>query len=82
MQEYLYKVVENNGSDYGSVIHTKWLTLKEANELQDQLKELFPESNFWIEFHLDEKPQENEEGYYNENAVDGWEDIYPDRDGY
>lgn len=75
-------VIENNGSDYGSVIHTKWLTLKEANELQDDLKETFPESNFWIELHLNEKPQEEEERHYNEDAVDGWEDIYPDRDDY
>jgi hypothetical protein len=79
----MYMVMESNGYAYESVRHTQWLSLEEANKLAKDLSETFEDLDFWVESHLDEKPEpEQEERYYNENAVDGWEDMFPDRDDY
>lgn len=72
--------MESNGYACDSVRHTEWLELDDANKLAKDLSETFKDLDFWVESHMDEKPKE--ERYYNENAVDGWEDIYPDRDDY
>jgi hypothetical protein len=73
----LFKVIES--ADGFSEIHTKWLTLEEADELRKDLAETFPDNDFWIQHHTDEEIQEldQENRNYNDNAVDGWEDMFP-----
>jgi hypothetical protein len=61
-------------------IHTADLSEDEAEKLSDELKEMFPDYNYYVDLVMDADKVEKVERYYNENAVDGWEDIYPDRD--
>lgn len=77
MENQLFKVMES--ADGFSEIHTKWLTLEEADELRKDLAETFPDNDFWIQHHTDEEIQEldQENRIYNDNAVDGWEDMFP-----
>jgi hypothetical protein len=46
----------------------------------DKLRELFPQYYYYKEFVEVVEEFDDEERHYNENAVDGWEDMYPDRD--
>jgi hypothetical protein len=60
-------------------IHTEWLTLEEADELRLDLANTFPDNDYWIQHHTDEDWDEKykRERSYNDNAVDGWEDMFP-----
>jgi hypothetical protein len=58
-------------------IHTKDLSEIDADNLVDNLRELFPQYYYYKDFV---EYVEEVERHYNENAVDGWEDLYPDRD--
>ena len=68
----LYKVV--NETHYGED-HTTQLTFKEASELMSNLEEMFPNEQYSIQ--PDEYLEPKEVKYYNNNAVDGWEDMFP-----
>tara|TARA_R110000868_G_scaffold357497_1_gene618998 strand:+ start:9536 stop:9760 length:225 start_codon:yes stop_codon:yes gene_type:complete len=68
----LYKVI--NETEYGED-HTTQLTLEEARELMNNLEDMFPNEQYSI--HIDEYVEPNEVRYYNNNAVDGWEDMFP-----
>lgn len=72
--EPMYKLMESNGGY--SLIHTKCLTKDEADEMRDKHAELFPESDWWVQQHDEYDDREEEPKHYNENACDGWEDIY------
>lgn len=54
------------------------LEFDKANVELARYEKLFPDTDYYIEpyEHIEPEP----ERHYNENAVDGWEDIYPDRD--
>lgn len=70
-----YRVVEIYADGWN--VHTDDLDKDEASDLQDHLNSTFPIAHFFVE------PYEHvveEERHYNENAVDGWEDMHPDRD--
>jgi hypothetical protein len=75
MKKYTFNVmVIVNGY---SEIHTEYLSQDEAEKLADELREMFPEYQYYsqqVEY------VEKVERHYNENAVDGWEDLYPDKD--
>ena len=77
MENQLFKVIES--AEGFSEIHTKWLTLEEADELRKDLAETFPDNDFWIQHHTDEEIQEldQENRIYNDRVVDGWEDMFP-----
>jgi hypothetical protein len=62
----------------GHDLHTDGLTFDEAVELANELNETFDSYDF-VAFP-DPDYREVEPRCYNERAVDGWEDIYPDRD--
>tara|TARA_R110000737_G_scaffold306002_2_gene313653 strand:+ start:6281 stop:6505 length:225 start_codon:yes stop_codon:yes gene_type:complete len=68
----LYKVV--NETNYVED-HTTQLTFEEASELIKDLENFFPDEQYAI--HPDEYVESKESTYYNENAVDGWEDMFP-----
>ena len=76
-----WKVVEISG---GGDMHSDGLTFDEANESAKHLNGLFPDECYIVEPDPSyEERQEREMTYhtrYNIHAVDGWEDIYPDRD--
>ena len=75
--ERRYRVME---CEYGdSVVHTDDLEVEEAEELAKHLSNTFQDLVFYVE------PYDHiglEERYYNEDAVDGWEDMYPYNDDY
>jgi hypothetical protein len=71
----LYKVM--NETNYPEE-HTTQLSLEEANELLSSLEEMFPDEQYSI--WPDEYVEPKEARYYNNNAVDGWEDMYPSYD--
>jgi hypothetical protein len=68
----LYKVM--NETNYPEE-HTTQLNQSEAVELVAKLEERFPDEQYSI--WPDEYVEPNEARYYNDNAVDGWEDMYP-----
>ena len=75
MKEYTWNVmvVEDGYSE----IHTEDLTQEDAEKLAEELNEVFRDYQYYVERV---EYIEKEERHYNENAVDGWEDMYPDRD--
>jgi len=76
-----WKVVEISG---GGDMHSDGLTFDEAKTSANELNELFPDECYIVEPDPSyEERKEREMTYqtrYNIHAVDGWEDIYPDRD--
>jgi hypothetical protein len=78
METQLFKVMES--AEGYSVAHTEWLTLDEADALFCDLTDKFPEYDYWIQHHTDLEVAEyrnQENRIYNNNAVDGWEDMFP-----
>jgi hypothetical protein len=75
MKKYTWNVMVIE--DGYSEIHTKDLSEIDAEKLVDKLRELFPQYYYYKDIV---EVIEYVERHYNENAVDGWEDIYPDRD--
>ena len=78
METELYKVMEE--FEGYCQPHTKMLDYDEAVKLERHLTELFTESHFYIVQHSEyeiERAYKDESRIYNNNAVDGWEDIYP-----
>jgi len=71
--QYLFRVMQFVG-EFGE-LHTDGLTSDDADELYNRLRRLFPDDSFYVESYI---PEETEERHYNENAVDGWEDMFPD----
>lgn len=58
-------------------VHTADLTKEDAEDLLKRLKGYFPDYQYYVE---QVERVEKVERHYNERAVDGWEDLYPDRD--
>lgn len=71
----LYKVM--NETNYPEE-HTTQLSLDEANELLADLEGMFPDEQYSI--WTDEYVEPKEVRYSNNNAVDGWEDMFPSYD--
>ena len=69
----LYKVM--NETNYPEE-HTTQLSLEDANELLTSLEEMFPDEQYSV-WPDEYKEPEEVRYYYNNNAVDGWEDMYP-----
>jgi hypothetical protein len=67
----LYKVM--NETNYPEE-HTTQLTHSDAAQLVAELEEMFPNEQYsiWPDGYVEPK----EARYYNNNAVDGWEDLY------
>jgi hypothetical protein len=57
--------------------HTTQLSLEQANELLKDLEDTFPNEQYsiWID-----KYEPKKERRYNNNAIDGWEDMFPSYD--
>jgi hypothetical protein len=66
--------MESSGGYF--VCHTKGLTEQEADEMREHHAELFPDLDYFIMPHDEDDDREDEPRHYNENACDGWEDIY------
>ena len=78
MKQYTYNVMVI--VDGYSEIHTADLTQEDAEKVANMLNEMFPDYTYYVDLVEDAEKIEKMERLYNENAVDGWEDIYPDRD--
>lgn len=68
-----YKLLEGDEMGYFN-LHTGNMSLDEAKEMLTRHQNFFPEIVWLIEPHDEE--EEKEEKNYNENAVDGWEDLF------
>jgi hypothetical protein len=44
--------------------------------MREHHAECFPDLQYWIQPHDEDDDEEDEPRHYNENACDGWEDIY------
>lgn len=73
--EKRFRVMESSGAY--SVVHTDDLEVEDAEELAEDLHNTFEDLVFYVEPYDHEI---EEERYYNNHAVDGWEDMYPDRE--
>lgn len=67
-----YTLYESDNQGYFNE-HTQNLTLEEAKEMLQRHKNCFPNTDWMIQ---GEQKQESESRYYNDKAIDGWEDIY------
>ena len=67
-----HKLMESDGQGYFNV-HTDGLDKNDANEMLKRYSSTFPQYDYYIEEYND-KPKRQR--YYNNKAVDGWEDIY------
>ena len=56
--------------------HTTQISGHEADELVSRLERFFPEERFEIWPDAFREPKKVR--YYNNNAVDGWEDMFPE----
>jgi hypothetical protein len=75
MKRYTWNVMV---IEYGyGEIHTENLTQEDAEQLAQELSETFPDYQYYAERV---EYVEKVERHYNENAIDGWEDLYPTRD--
>ena len=70
----MYKLMEADGHDI--VCHTKGLSKEEAEKMQEHYAECFPNLDYWVQPHDEDDNKVDEPRHYNENACDGWEDIY------
>lgn len=70
----LFKLMEASGGY--SVCHTKGLTFEDAHEMREHHAECFPDLEYWVKPHDEDDDKEDEPRHYNEDACDGWEDIY------
>ena len=77
MENQLFKVMVS--AEGFAENHTEWLTLEQADALWADLTTMFPENDYWIQHHTDEEvaDRDQENRVYNNNAVDGWEDMFP-----
>lgn len=78
MKTELYKVMEMF-EGYAQAVSVM-LTWDEARVKQNNLTKTFNECDYYIVAHSDSEIEafENKQNrVYNNNAVDGWEDIYP-----
>jgi len=69
----LYRVM-NTSNGFAEVDTDGW-TREEAIERLGRLMDLFPDEEWWIDRYQAEEPKEGRN--YNEDACDGYEDIYP-----
>ena len=69
-----YKLMESDGGYF--VIHTKGLTKQEADKMRDEHAQTFPDNEWWVQEHDEDDDREEEPKRYNNDACDGWEDIY------
>jgi hypothetical protein len=77
MKQYTWNVmVIVDGYDE---VHTEDLSEQGADELVKRLKNFFPDNDYYAQ-QVEYIPPVYPHRHYNNNAVDGWEDIYPDRD--
>jgi len=66
-----YQVCERHNT------HTSGLTLDQAYEMVADLNNTFPHKQFFISPDYDyEDRLKEEQRVYNNNAVDGWEDLF------
>ena len=56
--------------------HTENLTLDEANKLENELLECFPDEQFEIHPQTESKKEKREFRNIPSGAADGWEDLY------
>ena len=76
MQYFRLMGIDEDG--YPNEEQTEIENFEEAIKVQQHYEELFPDTQYYIEPYEYTEPKP--ERHYNNNAVDGWEDIYPDRD--
>ena len=67
-----YTLYESDNQGY-FIEHTEGLTLEDAKEMLQRHMNCFPNTNWMIQ---GEQEKDEEQKYYNEKAIDGWEDIY------
>lgn len=71
--ETKHRVMWVNDDREGEMNQDNFDTVKSAEEYCSELKEQFIEEEYYVEPYEKRIPL-----IYNENAVDGWEDLHPD----
>ncbi len=71
----MWKLLEQDNLGYFNSL-AEWLSKKEAEDLREHYAKTFPNLVFIIEQH-DEGDKPYEEEIRNDNAIDGWEDLFP-----
>lgn len=69
-----WKVVRE--TRYGYEDHTDDMTYDEATDLECDLTSYFPNQQFMVVPYEHVEKEENSR-VYNNNAIDGWNDLYP-----
>jgi viroplasmin and RNaseH domain-containing protein len=71
-----WKECSENVNGYSMAKYKKFESKEEAEEMQEHHAECFPNLDYWIMEHDEDDDKVDEPRHYNENACDGWEDIY------
>jgi len=72
-----FRVMWVNPYGRGEINEDGFDTPEQAKEYCDDLKENFPEHDYYCESYEAVEPR-----HYNNGAVDGWEDMFPSYDDY
>jgi len=74
-EEQLYDIMCIDEDGY-AIAHQRGLESEYAEKEMNRLKILYPNITYYLSLSVVD--EEEEERVYNERAVDGWEDLFPD----
>jgi len=72
--EQLYDIMCIDEDGY-AIAHQREMSYPSAKKEKNRLESLYPNVTYYLSISVQE--DEQEERIYNERAVDGWEDMFP-----
>ncbi len=74
-EEQLYDIMCIDEDGY-SIAHQRQMPYESANKEKNRLENLYPNLTYYL--CISEVEDDEDERVYNERAVDGWEDMFPE----
>ena len=75
VEEQLYDIMCIDEDGY-SIAHQRQMPYESANKEKSRLENLYPRITYYLCISVVE--DDEDERVYNERAVDGWEDMFPE----
>lgn len=75
-EEQLYDIMCIDEDGY-SITHQGGLESEYAEKEMNRLQNLYPNIVYYLSPSVVDDEEEQDDRHYNERAVDGWEDLYP-----
>lgn len=74
VEEQLFDIMCIDEDGY-AIAHQRNMSYEVAKKEKSRLENLYPNVTYYLNMSVVE--EEEEERHYNERAVDGWEDMFP-----